>query len=68
MKTKEKISMADQEKHVQTAIRIPESLLERLDKLAEKMSRPGVRLLRADAMRDAIFRGVDVMEAEVKKR
>ena len=30
--------------------------------------RGGVYLLRADAMRDAIFRGVDVMEAEVKKR
>ena len=57
-----------QESHTQTAIRVPDSWLQRLDKLAERMSRPGVHITRTAALRDALYRGIEVMEAEGKKR
>jgi len=53
---------------VQTAIRLPESLLDRVDKLAEKMSQPGMRVTRAEVLRLATFRGIDQLEGEGKKR
>jgi predicted DNA-binding protein len=57
-----------QEQQVQTAIRVPESWLDRLDKIAERMSRPGVRITRTEALRDALYRGIEVIEADGKKR
>ena len=56
------------EHQVQTAIRLPESLLARVDKLAEAMSRPGMRVTRAEVLRLAAHKGVDDLEEERKKK
>ena len=55
-----------QEIQVQTAIRVPESLLDRVDKLAEQLSQPGMRVTRAEVLRLAAYRGVEQLEAERK--
>jgi predicted DNA-binding protein len=61
--------MTDKEEtQIQTAIRIPESLLERIDKVAERMSQPGTQITRADVHRQAIYGGLEVLEKELKKR
>ena len=57
-----------QDEQIQTAIRLPKSLLKRLDKLAERMSRQGMRVTRAEALRLAAFEGTAVLEAEGKQR
>lgn len=57
-----------QETQIQTAIRLPESVLKRVDKLAEHMSQPGARTARAAALRHALLRGLSELEAERKKR
>jgi predicted DNA-binding protein len=54
------------EVQVQTAIRLPRSLLTRLDKMAERMSRPGMPVTRAEVLRLAAHKGVDLLEAELK--
>lgn len=61
-------SKQDQQPQTQTAIRLPDPLLERLDKLAEKMSRPAMRMTRAVVLRLAVHHGVEYLEAELKKR
>lgn len=55
-------------RQVQTAIRLPEPLLERIDKLAENMSKAGVPITRADVHRLAVEQGVDRLETKAKKR
>ena len=60
--------MSDKDQQVQTAIRLPESLFTRLDKLAERLSQPGLQITRTKALRLAIFRGVAELETEKKKR
>jgi len=57
-----------QEAQIQTGIRLSDSLLGRIDKLVERMSEPGLQLTRADILRLAVFRGVEQLEAEKKKR
>jgi predicted transcriptional regulator len=60
-----------QEKQVQTAVRFSESMLDRVGKIAERMSRPGIPVTRTDAIRAAVFEWVEWMEAggkEGKKR
>jgi len=54
--------MSEKEPQVQTALRLPESLLARVDKLAESMTQPGMRVTRADVLRIAAHRGVDQLE------
>jgi predicted DNA-binding protein len=46
--------------NVQTAIRLPKSLLKRLDKLAERMAKanPDMRITRTQVLRTAMYRGV----------
>ena len=56
------------DKQTQTAIRLPDSLLERIDRLAGRMSKPGLRVTRAEALRRIAFLGADALEAELKKR
>jgi predicted DNA-binding protein len=58
----------EEETQVQTAIRIPESIVARFDKLAEQMSKPGMSISRADVHRQAIYRGLVELEKESKKR
>lgn len=57
-----------EENQIQTAVRLPESWLQRLDKLAEGMSRPGVPATRTGALRSALYRGLVELEKENKKR
>ena len=57
-----------QESQVQTAIRIPESFLGRADRVAEKMSRPGMRVTRAEVMRLALYQGLARLETEEGRR
>jgi predicted DNA-binding protein len=67
-KMKEKKLMAEQEDQAQTAIRMPKSWLERLDKIAADQNRPDLRIMRSDALRMAILAGIEVYEAKGKKR
>lgn len=54
------------EQQVQTAIRLPPTLLQRLDKLAEHMSKGGIRITRAEVHRLAVENGVDRLEQGAK--
>jgi predicted transcriptional regulator len=56
------------DKQTQTAIRLDDALLERVDKLAERMSQPGLRVTRVDVLRLTIFRGMAELEAAEKKK
>jgi metal-responsive CopG/Arc/MetJ family transcriptional regulator len=58
----------EQEEIVQTAIRVPKALLEELDEIAENMSQPGLKVTRTEALRLAIYRGVEQLKKEGKKR
>ncbi len=57
-----------QETQTQTGIRLPDSVFDRIDKLVERMSEPGLRLTRADVLRLAVFRGIEQLETEKRKR
>lgn len=57
-----------QEQQIQTAIRLPKSALVRADKIAERVTEPGRRCTRADALRMALFQGLATLEAEGKKK
>ena len=57
-----------EEEHVQTAIRVPKSWLDRLDKTAERMCQPGIRVNRSEVLRLALHRGIESLEAEAKGR
>jgi hypothetical protein len=57
-----------QDEQVQWAVRLPESFLERADKLAERMSEPAMKITRTDVLRMAMFRGIEQLETEKKKR
>jgi predicted transcriptional regulator len=52
----------------QTAIRLEDELLARIDKIANRMSPPGVHVTRSEVLRRAAILGVDQLEAEAKKR
>lgn len=52
-----------QETQTQTAIRLPDSLLERIDKIAERMSQPGINpVTRAEVIRLFVTQGADRAE------
>jgi len=53
-----------QEQWIQTAIRLPKELLDRAEKIADTMRQPGVRFKRADAIRVAATRGMEMLENE----
>jgi hypothetical protein len=56
-----------QEQQIQTAIRLPKSLIARIDKIAGRMSQPGVSpITRSEAMRLCIAQGADKLEQGVK--
>jgi hypothetical protein len=50
--------------HMQTPIRLPYEILERVDKIAERMSPPGMRVTRSEVIRYFVAEGV---EREEKK-
>lgn len=49
---------------VQTAVRLDMELVARLDKIAGKMSRPGLEVTRTDAIRIALLTGLQAIEKE----
>jgi predicted DNA-binding protein len=57
-----------QETQTQTAIRLPDSLLARIDKLAERMAPSGMTFTRADVHRIALTSGVEQLEREEDDR
>jgi hypothetical protein len=52
------------EEYIQYGVRLTKSFLARVDKLAERMSQPGIRITRAAALRVAALRGLEQLEAE----
>lgn len=48
----------------QVAFKIPEAWVEMADELAEAMSRPGISTTRTDALRAALYRGLEVLRGE----
>lgn len=60
--------MTDKQELTQIAMRVTDALLERSDKIAERMSEPGMRVTRTEVLRLALHRGIAVLEVEKKKR
>lgn len=60
--------MSKEETSIQTGIRLPESLLDRIDKIAETLSSPGVEVTRSDVHRKALFLGVEQLESARKPK
>ena len=50
---------------VQTAVRMPAAWLPRLQEVAARLSRPGIEMTQADAMRASIAEGLAVLEAQL---
>ena len=48
----------------QVTFKIPETWIAQADRVAASMSHPGVTLTRTDALRAALARGLDALEAE----
>jgi Arc/MetJ-type ribon-helix-helix transcriptional regulator len=59
---------AKKEVTIQTSMRMPKELADRIDKLVKTGSQDGFRLTQSDVIRMALFRGVDQMETERKKK
>ncbi len=49
----------------QISVRLPVAWLEALDRLAAAMSRPGIDLTRANALRAAVARGIEELSKEL---
>jgi hypothetical protein len=47
--------------------RVSAEILERLDACAARMGRPGIPVNRSDAVRHVLLRGLDALEAELKR-
>jgi len=56
--------MKEKERTAQTAVRMPESWVPRLDALAAKLSQPGINVSQAAVIRAALARGIAALEAE----
>ena len=58
-----------QEEQIQTAVKLPSSLMKRLDKIAQGMSQPGLNpVTRTEVIRLFILRGAEQTEQQQKKR
>lgn len=53
---------------VQTAVRLPEDWMPRLQEIAARLSRPGIPIRTADAIRAAIAEGLVVLEGQLQIR
>jgi predicted transcriptional regulator len=61
--------MAEEQDHIQTAIRLPKSLLARIDKLATAMAKEGIgTVTRSDVHRHALEQGIAKLETGRKKK
>ena len=56
------------EKMTPVAVRLPKSFLDRLDKVAQARSLPGMRMNRTDILRLAAFQGLDEIERTSRGR
>ena len=56
--------MAEKERTVQTAVRLPESWIPRLDAIAGKLGAAGLDVSQAAAIRVCLGRGIAALEAE----
>jgi len=56
------------EKTVQTAFRLPESLIKELDELAAEMSTREMTYTRADVLRMAASRGLEELKSNRRKK
>lgn len=56
--------MGEKERTVQTAVRMPESWIPRLDAIAAKLGATGLDVSQAAAIRVALARGIAALEAE----
>ena len=56
--------MSSTEPRVQTAIRLPESSLKLADKIAERMSKSGFPVTRAEVLRAAVAHGLKKLEGQ----
>jgi hypothetical protein len=48
----------------QVALRLPQSCLERADVLLHRVGLPGIHIERADIVRAALIRGLEILETE----
>jgi predicted transcriptional regulator len=53
---------------LQTAVRLSHDTVGRIDRLAERISQPGLTVSRSEALRLAILRGLDALEAEHQRK
>jgi hypothetical protein len=58
------MSRPPSENDTQIAIRLPAQWIERADALVPGLSHPGISISRSDALRAALSRGLDMLEAE----
>lgn len=54
--------------HSSIPVKLPDELIARIDKLVEAMSEPGMVVTRAGVLRMSIYRGVESIETDRKKR
>jgi hypothetical protein len=62
------VYVSSHEPTVQVGVRVPKSLSDRLDALAERLSRPWHDASRSEALRLALERGLDAVESEMSGR
>lgn len=55
-------------KSIQTAIRLPEALLKRIDRIAARMSQTGLAVTRSEVLRLAATKGVEQLEKKRDER
>jgi predicted transcriptional regulator len=54
--------------HLQVAVRLPMPTVRRVDAIARSMTQPGLSVSRSEALRIALYRGLDALEAESGKK
>lgn len=62
-----KPTVDDEPGQLQTAVRLSSRIVSRIDVLAKRISQPGLTVSRSEALRYAILRGLDAIEAENRK-
>jgi hypothetical protein len=57
----------DRDEFIQIGVRVPESWIVRLDKIAKSLSQPGARVTRSEALRIVAHRGMLEIENEKQR-
>jgi hypothetical protein len=61
------VSRPASENVFQVAFKIPKVWIKKADKIAELMSRPGIKTTRTDALRAALIRGLEALLEELSE-